>query len=429
MYDYLIDATVIIALILINGILAMTELAVVSSNKAKLSAFDEKNRGAKRALYLLENPGKFLPTIQVGITIVGVISGTFSGQRFAEPLGAWLNQISAFENEGYIIAFSSIVLLITYISLVIGELVPKRIALSNPEKLASILARPVHLLSKIMYPFVALLNYSTEILLKLIKFDHIQKSKVTEEEIHSIMKQGYEEGAINQFEHKTLQEVLRFSEREASAIMTPRISMVYLDLNDSIDKNRNKILQNPYRYYPVFEGGFDNLRGVIDSKDALVQQMQGHSFTLEALIKDVICVLKDNFGPNLLEQFKNTKTKVAMVVDEYGTIHGMITLVDLVETLIGTLLENRTDQNNDIIIHQDGSILCNGLAAIEDIEELLNIKILDDDSDFHTLAGFLLTYFEDIPKCKASLEFKDFTFEIVAMDKARIHKVLIKKIA
>nr|MBP9694401.1 DUF21 domain-containing protein [Alphaproteobacteria bacterium] len=272
--SYIFDVVVILLLLLINGILAMTELAIVSSNRIKMENLSKKSLGAKLALELIDNPGSFLSTIQIGITIIGIISGAFSGQRFAEPMGIWLNQFSWVFGYGNLVAFTFIVILVTYISIVLGELIPKRIAMTKPEKVASFFARPIHLLSKIMYPFVFVLDVSTKVILKLCNQKEKKESTVTEEEIHSVMQQGLEEGTIDDFEHKVFQKVLQFGDREASVMMTPRIKVIYLDIADSLEENAEKILQNPHRYYPVFDGGLDNFLGIIDTKDALAQMIQ-----------------------------------------------------------------------------------------------------------------------------------------------------------
>lgn len=429
MQGYLFDVIVILSLILINGILAMTELAIVSSNRMKMENLSKKNVGAKCALGLMDNPGSFLSTIQSGITIIGVVSGAFSGQKFAEPMGLWLNTFPWIHGYGNIIAFSLVVVWITYISIVLGELIPKHIAIVKPEKVASILARPVHLLSKITYPFVLVLDISTKTILRFFNQKEVKESTVTEEEIHSVMKQGLEEGAIDDFEHKVFQKVLRFGDREASVIMTPRIKVIYLDMVDSMEENTQKILQNPHRYYPVFDGGLDNFKGIVDTKDALTQVIQGKTLDFKPLIKEAPCVIEDNLGPDLLSQFKTYKTHIAVVVDEYGTMQGIITLVDLFETLVGSVPESHQERHYDITTRDDGSWLCDGLTPIDDIEELLEADIVEtfEENDFNTLAGFLLIHFKHIPKEGEHIHWGGFRFEIVDMDATRIDKVLIQR--
>lgn len=407
----------------------MAELAIVSSNRMKMENLSKKCMGAKVALELMDNPGSFLSTIQIGITIIGIIAGAFSGQKFAEPMGLWLNTFPWIHGYGDLIAFTYVIVLITYISIVLGELIPKRIAITKPEKVASFLARPVRLLSKVMYPFVMILDISTHTILRFFNQKEVKESTVTEEEIHSVMKQGLEEGAIDNFEHKVFQKVLQFGDREASFMMTPRIKVIYLDIADSMKENAKKILQHPHRYYPVFDGGLDNFKGIIDTKDALTQVIQGQTLDFNLLVKDAPCVIEDNLGPELLDQFKAYKTHIAVVVDEYGAMQGIITLVDLFETLVGSVPESPKERHYDITTREDGSWLCDGLTPIDKIEELLKADIVEtfEENDFNTLAGFLLIHFKHIPKEGEHINWDGFRFEIVDMDGSRIDKVLIQR--
>lgn len=430
MQEYLLNSIIILLLTLINGMLAMSELAIVSSNRNKMENLAKKSTGSKVALELMDNPSAFLSTIQIGITIIGIFSGAFSGQKFAEPMGLWLNtNFSWLHGHGYLISFTVVVAIITYITIVLGELIPKNIAITQPEKIASFLARPVQFLSKITHPFVFILDVSTKVILKLLNQKEGKENTVTEEEIHSVIQQGLEEGAIDDFEHKVFQKVLQFGDREASVIMTPRIKVVYLDLADSMEINIEKIVQNPHRYYPVFEGGLDNFKGIIDSKDVLTQQFQRKKIDFKILIKEAPCVIEDNLGPDLLDQFKQYQTHIAVVMGEYGTMQGIITLVDIFETLIGAVPKSQQDKHYEIGTRDDGSWLCDGLTPIDEIEELLESDIVEtfEEYDFNTLAGFLLLHFKHIPKAGEYIDWDGFRFEIVDMDGSRIDKVLIQK--
>lgn len=237
---YLFDGGIIFLLLIANGVLAMTEFALVSSNRNKTSLMAKTSKGAKIAYQLMDKPGEFLSTIQIGITIIGIISGAFSGQRFAEPLGLWLNGLYWIHGYGELIAFSSIVLIVTYVSLVIGELIPKRIALSRPEKIASLFAPLISFLSILTHPFVVMLDFSTRVLLRAFGHKEVNNSIVTEEEIHSLLAQGLEEGTIDAFEHRLFQRVLKFGDRDASIMMTPRLKVISLSLEDDKETNKNK---------------------------------------------------------------------------------------------------------------------------------------------------------------------------------------------
>lgn len=407
----------------------MMELAIFSSNRMKMENLSKKSIGAKVALELMDNPGLFLSTIQMGITIIGIIAGAFGGQKFAEPMGLWLSTFSWIHGYGNLIAFTLVVVLITYISIVLGELVPKHIAITKPEKVASFLARPVSLLLKITYPFIFILYISTKIILRIFNQKEVKESAVTEEEIHSVMKQGLEEGVIDNFEHKMFEKVLRFGDHEASVIMTLRIKVVYLDMVDSMEENTGKILQNPHRYYPAFDGGLENFKGIIDTKDVLTQVIQGKILDFISLVKEVPCVIEDNIGPDLLDQFKKYKTHIAIVVDEYGAMQGVITLVDLFETLVGSVPGSHEERNYEITTRKDGSWLCDGLTPIDELEELLKADMIKTfgENDFNTLAGFFLIHCKHIPKEGEHIDWDGFRFEIVDMDGTRIDKVLIQK--
>lgn len=332
---YLLDLAIILFLILANGILAMIEFSIVSSSRNKIRHLAKTSHGAQVAYQLIENPGKFLSTIQIGITIIGIISGAFSGQRFAEPLGKWLDTIYWIYGHGEVIAFSLIILIVTYASLVIGELVPKRIALSSPEKIACFFAPAINFLSKTTHPFVSLLDSSTKAILKTLGQKESKDSFLIEEEIHQLIEQGLEGGVIDPFEHRLFQRALKFGDRDASMMMTPRLKVISLSLENDVEANKNKILLNPYRYYPVFEKNMDGFKGIVDTKDILTQQMKGDPFDLKSLAKDVFCVREEALGPEVLEQFKKHKSHFGIVIDKYGAMQGIITLVDLFESLFG----------------------------------------------------------------------------------------------
>lgn len=322
-----------------------------------------------------------------------------------------------------------IITIITYISIVFGELIPKHIAILNPEKIAILLSFPIFLLSKIVHPFVLFLESSTKFILKIFDQENKKTSSITQEEIDSVINQGFQDGVIDDFEHRVFQKILQFGDREISIIMTPRIKVVYLDINDTNEKNIEKIIKNPHRYYPVIEGNLDNFKGIIDIKDAFSQQIQQKNLDLKTLIKQAPCVIEDNLGTDLLNQLKSYKTHIAVVVDEYGTMQGIVTLVDILETLVGSIPESHQEKHYKIIMREDGSWLCDGLTPIDEIEEILETRIIENfaESDFNTLAGFLLIHFKLIPQEGEYIDWQNFRFEIIDMDNTRIDKVVIYK--
>ncbi len=427
---HLLDFTIIIFLIAANGFLAMTEFAIISSNRNRIKLLAKTSNSAKAAQKLMENPGEFLSTIQIGITVIGVISGAFSGQKFAEPLGKWLDNFYWTYGYGETVSFALIVLMVTYASLVIGELVPKRIALSNPEKIACISARTINILNKIVRPFVILLEISTRLILKLFGQNKVNDSLVTKEDIRLLIEQGFEGGVIDLFERQLFQRVMKFNERDASIMMTPRLRVISLDLGVDNEINRKKILQHPHRYYPVFETKRDIPLGVVDIKDVLAQQMRGEKFSLSPLIIQAPCVGEEAIVPEILDQFKKKKTHLGFVTDEHGAMQGIISLTDLFETLAGEVPDLKNRKPSMITERKDGSWLCDGSTPIDDIEDLLDMEIVSSfkEEDFSTLAGFLLIQFKHIPHTGEIISWEGVNFEVVDLDGNRIDKVLIQKI-
>lgn len=430
MQTYLFDILTVLFLILINGVLAMAELAIVSSKRIRMENIAKKSNGAKAALELMDNPGALLSTVQIGITIIGVISGAFSGQKFAGPLGAWLKELPLLYNHGEMIAFFAVVAMITYVSIVFGELLPKRIAMTKPEKLAIILSRPIKLLSKITHPLVLVLDSSTKMIMRLFGQNENNQSKLTTEEINCVIQEGLQAGAIDHFEHQVFQKVLQFGDRPAKMMMTPTVKVTHLDLKDPMEKNINKIMQHTHSYYPVFDGGLDNFKGVLKAKNALKQIVGGQTLELQSLIMEAPCIIENSCGPELLELFRKHESHVAIVVDEYGCMQGVVTLFDLFATLICDVPDMHHHKNHDIIVREDGSWICEGLTAISDIEQALQIPILKafKEPQFNTLAGFLLSQFKQVPDKASYTDWGGFRFEIVDMDGKRIDQVLITKL-
>ncbi|CAO5679826.1 MAG: hypothetical protein NEHIOOID_00241 [Holosporales bacterium] len=426
--DYIFEIMIVAGLIVLNGFLALCELAVISCNRTKIETQSGHKKSGKILLQLIDDPGFFLSTIQVGITIIGIISGAFSGQNFAEPLGLYLDQVPFLKGHGLMLGYGIVVMIMTYFSIVLGELAPKRIAIHQPEKIAIIIAIPIHILSKIIHPFVVVLNKTTDLALTCVGVDTSKEiPTLTEEEILSFVKRGYAEGALDDFEHKTFQKILQFGNREACVIMTPRLKVVYLDVCDPYKKNVEKILSHPHRYYPVFENGLDHFKGIFDAKDALNLLLQGQNLQIEKLIKNVPCVVEDNLGPDLLEQFKKFKTHIAVVIDEYGQMQGLVTLVDILETLVGTIPEFKSQRHYSLTKKDENTWLCDGLTPIDEIEDLLDCSFLRTDNDYNTLAGFLLNQCRYIPQVGELIKWKTYAFEIIEMDENRIDKVMIKK--
>jgi len=417
------DLFILFLLILINGFFSMAEIALVSSRKPRLEA--QANKGdlrAKLALQLAQKPDSFLSTVQIGITIIGIFTGIFSGERIVDDVEAFLMKqqpISAFANE---LATAVVVIAVTFFSLVFGELVPKRLGLSNPEGIAKSVAGPMLLVSKFMHPFVWLLSRTSNVILKvfMVKTDELQ---VTEEEIKAIINEGTEHGAIEETEQEIIQRVFHLGDRNVTSLMTHRSDIIWFDLNDSENSIREKILKEPHSVYPVCDKSIDNIKGIVSIKDM-------YTTPDDIPFKDVMnnpLFVPETISPyQLLEKFKQSKIHTSFVVDEYGSLLGLVTLGDILEAIVGDLPELDL-QDYEIKMREDGSYLVD--AQIPFYDFLSHFEKADwmgeGDQEFDTLAGFILQQLERIPVTGDQFEWKGFSFEILDMDGRRIDKVQV----
>lgn len=417
------DLFILFLLILINGFFSMAEIALVSSRKPRLEA--QANKGdlrAKLALQLAQKPDSFLSTVQIGITIIGIFTGIFSGERIVDDVEAFLMKqqpISAFANE---LATAVVVIVVTFFSLVFGELVPKRLGLSNPEGIAKSVAGPMLLVSKFTHPFVWLLSRTSNVILKvfMVKTD---ESQVTEEEIKAIINEGTEHGAIEETEQEIIQRVFHLGDRNVTSLMTHRSDIIWFDLNDSENSIREKILKEPHSVYPVCDKSIDNIKGIVSIKDM-------YTTPDDVPFKDVMnnpLFVPETISPyQLLEKFKQSKIHTSFVVDEYGSLLGLVTLNDILEAIVGDLPELDL-QDYEIKMREDGSYLVD--AQIPFYDFLSHFEKADwmgeGDQEFDTLAGFILQQLERIPVTGDQFEWKGFSFEILDMDGRRIDKVQV----
>ncbi len=413
---------ILLGLIILNGVFAMAEIAVVSSRKARLEAQAAKgDQKAKDALQLANHPDIFLSTVQVGITLIGILTGIFSGAKFQAPLAAFINKIpwlSAYSNG---IATTIIVIVITYVSLVIGELVPKRIGLARPESIAKAVAKPMGVLSKITFPFIWLLTNSTFIIVKLFKLK-VKDNQVTEEEIKAIISEGSDHGAIEEEEKEIIERVIHLGDRNITSLMTHRTDIVWFDINEDPASIKKKIEEVLHSVYPLCDGDIDNIQGVVYVKDMFLQP----GASLSSLLKKALIVPENNTAYQLLEKFKKTKIHYAFVVDEYGTLHGMITINDILKAIVGEMPEAE-DDDYSIVERKDGTYLVD--AQIQFYDFLTRFEktawMNEDEHDFDTLAGFILHELKHIPQTGETFEWRGFNFEIIDMDGHRIDKILL----
>lgn len=401
----------------------MSEIALVSARKARLESQAIKgDTDARRALKLANHPETFLSTVQIGITLIGVLTGIYSGDTFKAPLRAWL------ENFEFLIPYSSsiattlIVIVLTYLSLVLGELVPKRIGLSNPEKIAKLAAGPMRIVSWITFPFTWLLSISANVIIKLLSIKG-NDNQVTEEEIKAIISEGTEHGAIEEAEQDIIERVFHLSDRNITSLMTHRSDIIWIEGNQTIAEVKSTMMDAVHSVYPVCEDNIDKIKGVVTIKDLFTADPSAAIFSI---MKKAMYVPENNTAYQVLEKFKQTKIHQCFIVDEYGTVQGLITLNDILEAIVGDIPQEE-DENYEIIERKDGSFLVDAQIPFYDFLSRFDMTewMMEGDQDFDTLAGFIIHELEKIPNTGDTLEWKMFTFEIVDMDNHRIDKILV----
>ena len=418
---------ILLLLILLNGLFAMSEIAVVSSRKARLQQWaDEGKAGAGVALDLAGDPGHFLSAIQVGITLIGILSGAFGEATIAAGLSRRIAGVPALAPHAETIALATVVVSITFLSLILGELVPKRLALRNPEGIAATVAGPMRLLAKAAHPLVWFLSFVTDSVLKLFGSGPATAPPVTEEEIKVMMEQGAEAGVFEQEEQQLVANVFRLDRQKVAAIMTPRMDIVYLDVEAPPDENRRKIQDTAHSVMPVCRGGIINVLGTVHAKDLLRQALSGEPFDLLSSLKAPLYVPETASAMKLLEMFKKSGRHVAFVVDEYGDAQGMVTINDVLESIVGDIPSEGEPAEAFAVRREDGSWLLDGMLPMEEFRELFpDVAIPAEESGaYHTLSGFILMRLGRIPTAADHFSWHGWRFEVMDMDGNRIDKVL-----
>ncbi len=415
---------IIACLILLNGLLSLSEIALVSARKTRLETDAKKGvKSAKTALKLTQEPDRFLSTIQIGITLIGILTGVFSGESFAVDFAETVRQWPLLAPYAMGISKAVIVIIVTYFTLVFGELVPKRLGMTMPERVSKIAAAPMILLSYIAAPMVWLLSKSTSIVVKILGIKPSSDNKITEEEIKAIIKEGYHTGEVQEVEHEIVSRVFSLDDRDVSSIMTHRNNLVLLDISDTKEFIFEKIKQHPHNAYPVISEKFENVLGVVYLKD-LFGCINVSDFSLEKCIQTANYLPETQTIYHALEQFKNTRTKLGIVTDEFGFMQGIITLKDIMEALVGDVLE--ADEEQAIVDRGNGSWLVDGQYSFYNFLEYFNMEDLYSEHDYNTLSGLILETLEHLPKTGEKFSWNAFEFEIVDMDGARIDKVLVR---
>lgn len=421
------EIIIIILLVLLNGFFAMSEIALVSSKKARLEDYAKKGKkGAKVALSLLNEPEKFLSSVQVGITLIGIIAGAYGGLALAEDLTPFFEKFELFKAIAYELSVAIVVALITYLSLVIGELVPKTIAFNNPEAISIVVAPIMKFLSVAVSPIIWFLSFSTKIILKIFRIKKTTQPPVTEEELKILIEQGSKFGTLQSEETEMIQSIFRFGDRRADSIMTNRQDVVWIDLKDSTEKIRDIIVKNKFSKYPVCDGSLDKILGIMSIRDFLEKIFSVDNVDLRSIIIPPVIVSENTNSLKVLDKFRETKNYTAIVIDEFGAVQGMITLHDLVENIFGDLPEMFEHSEEDIFYEKDGSMLIDGSYLVDGLRDKLNIHFLEEDK-YNTLGGFVMYRLNKIPHTGDSFEYENYIFKVMDMDGKRVDKVLVKK--
>lgn len=422
------EILIILVLILANGVFSMSEMAIVSARKVRLQQLaNQGNTRARVALELAEAPNRFFSTVQVGITLIGILTGAFGGATIADNLAGYVGLIPLLEPYRRAIAFGIVVLAITYLSLIIGELVPKRLALNSPERIAANVAIPMRMVAAIAYPVVHLLSASTDLVLRTLGIGPSTEPQVTEEEIRVLIEQGTEAGTFEEAEQDMVERVFRLGDRPVNALMTPRPDIVWLDLEDSAEENRHKMMESANSRFPVCQGGLDNVLGIIPVTDLLARSLSGQPLDLTVSLRQPVFVPESTRGLKVLELFKQSGTHMAIVVDEYGVIQGLVTLNDIMVEIVGDVPSSDAPEDPQAVQREDGSWLLDGMLPVDEFFDLFNIKELPEEyrGNYQTLGGFVITHLGRIPAAADYFSWKGMRFEVMDMDGNRVDKVLV----
>ena len=426
------EILIISLLLLLNGLFAMYEIALVSSRKSRL---EEKakfgSKGAKTALFLLHEPEKILSAIQIGITLVGIVSGAFGGLALSGDLVPFFRSITILAPYADALAITAVVGAITYFSLIIGELVPKTIALNNPETIAIFLSPAMKVIGSALYPVVWFLSISTKLVLTLFRIKRNSEAPVTEEELRLLLKQGSEHGVIEKEESDIINEVIRFGDKRAGSIMTHRTEVDWIDMTDPVDEILSKVMHSPYSRLPVCVKSFDKISGIVAKKDVLSYFINHKSLLLDGIITEPLYLPEHMPAIKVLELFRKTKNHFGVVIDEYGSLEGIITLHDVTENIMGDFPEIADAAEPEVFQREDGSYLIDGSMTLEDVKDLLDIRSFleqeKEESNINSIGGLAMYKLDRIPQTGDKFIIQGHVFEIVDMDRNRVDKLMVRR--
>lgn len=429
----MVEILIIFLLLLANGFFAMSEIAVVSARRARLQQrLEEGDARAVEALALAQDPDDFLSTVQVGITLIGILAGAFGGATVARYLAAALATIPVLAPYSAALGLALVVVLITYFSLVFGELAPKRLALNAPERIAMAVAGPMRRLARVVTPLVWLLSTSTDLLMRVLGFRPSGEPAVTEEEIKVMIAQGAQAGVFTAAETEVVQNVFRLADRTVSSVMTPRLDIVWLDADEDPDRIRCIVADSGFSRFPVCQGGLDNVIGIVEAKTLLVCQWEGGPLNLRAVMRPPQFVPEVSSAVSLLSLFQESGLHCALVVDEYGGVQGLVTLHDVLRAALGDVTEAQPGEEPMAVQREDGSWLLDGRLPADDFRALLGLRgdlPGEEEGAYETLGGFVMMHLGRIPEVADHFEWAGLRFEVVDMDGRRVDKVLVTPLA
>nr|WP_255702337.1 hemolysin family protein [Flavobacterium sp. SM15] len=420
------EIVIIFLLILLNGVFSMSEIALISARKNRLETAAKKgNTSAKTALDLANSPNKFLSTVQIGITLIGILTGIYSGEKVTDNVQLFLEQFEMLKPYSQSLAVGIVVVVLTYFSLVLGELLPKRIGLNYPETIAKAVAVPMKMISVATAPFIWLLTTSTDFVLNVLKIKPTADGKVTEEEIKAIIKEGTEVGEVQEIEQDIVERVFHIGDRKVNSLMTHRKSVMYLSLEDDLTETKQKVLEELHSVYPVCEENLDNVVGVVLLKDLFLSFEKKGDLDLKAICKEPVYFIEHTSAYKALEIFKTTKVHYALVTDEYGMVQGIITLNDILEALVGDAAEFY-DEEFQLIAREDGTWLVDGHYSLHDFLTYFDLDDQISDYDVTTVSGLIMTELSYIPKVGEKLIWNKMELEVIDMDGVKIDKVMVR---
>ena len=425
------ELVIIVLLIALNGMFALSDIAIVTARKVRLQqAAKDGNLGAAAALELANAPTRFLSTIQLGITSIGILVGAFGVATLAEELAGNLERVWVIGDYSKIVSFGIVVIAITYLSVIFGELVPKRLALGHSERIASALAPLMQRIARVASPAVRLLSRSTELVFQILRIQPGQEPPITEEEIKIMLGQGTASGALESIEQDLIERVLRLGNRTADAVMTPRTDITWLDTDDSLQEMREKIILSGYSYFPVSQGNLDNIQGVVLAKDFLSQNLSDDGFDIKSLLQPGLFIPEGIPALEVLKRFKANQTRFALMIDEYGGVQGLMTISDIVEAIIGDVSEKGEAGEPEVFQREDGSYLLDAKMPVDEFKELFELRSLpyEGESYYQTLGGFIMVFLRRVPSTGDVIEWQGLRFEVVDMDERRVDKVLVSSL-